>query len=427
MNHSRLLAIFVPLLLQGEVRTLTLRETIDLALKQNPDVILARLEEQKAAYQVGVARDPFTPKVVVGSGLAYTSGFPMSVEGSAPSILQARWIQSLYNKPKSYEVAAARETARATAFDTAARREEAAFQAAALYLDLEQIDRSAKLAAQQLESAERIGGTLEARIREGRDLPIEGRRNDVRMAQARQRLEELEANRDFLESNLAVILGFPPEDRVRVVPAENANRFAAAATHEASIEAALSNSKELKRIESAMQARGLEIRSARSAWLPQVDIVAQYGLFAKFNNYEEYFQTFERHNGQLGVSLALPILPGGGAKARAAQAEVEVTRLRTQHGAVRNRIVMDTRKTLGDVSRAERATETAKLDLDVSREQLGVLLAQFEEGRAGLREVEQGRIAEAEKWQAFYEAQHTLERARLELLRATGTLIAHVR
>src|SRR6478609_7905866 len=93
----------------AEVRTMTLRQAVDTAVRQNPEVVMARLEEQKAQEAVRIARDPFSPKVVVGSGLAYTSGFPMSVEGSAPSVFQARAIQSLYNKPRSYEVAAARE------------------------------------------------------------------------------------------------------------------------------------------------------------------------------------------------------------------------------------------------------------------------------------------------------------------------------
>src|SRR5689334_17539083 len=96
----------------AETHTLTLRQAVDMAIRQNPEIVMARLDEQKALEAVRIAKDPFSPKVIVGSGLAYTSGFPMSVEGSAPSVFQARAIQTLYNKPKSYEIAAARENAR---------------------------------------------------------------------------------------------------------------------------------------------------------------------------------------------------------------------------------------------------------------------------------------------------------------------------
>ncbi len=95
--------------LGAEVRTLTLRQAIELALKQNPELTLARLEEKKAEQDVRLARDAFVPKVVAGSGLAYSSGFPMSIEGATPSVIQARAIADVFNRPQSYRVAAAKE------------------------------------------------------------------------------------------------------------------------------------------------------------------------------------------------------------------------------------------------------------------------------------------------------------------------------
>src|SRR5690349_20524526 len=86
----------------AEVRPLTLRQTVALAVQQNPDVALARLDEEMARLAVRLAKDPFTPRVTVGSGLAYTYGFPMSVEGSAPSIVQARASSFIFNRQQNY-------------------------------------------------------------------------------------------------------------------------------------------------------------------------------------------------------------------------------------------------------------------------------------------------------------------------------------
>jgi outer membrane protein len=49
------------------------------------------------------------------------------------------------------------------------------------------------------------------------------------------------------------------------------------------------------------------------------------------------------------------------------------------------------------------------------------------EGRAALRQVEEARFNENEKWIAFYDAQFNLERARLNVLRETGELTAALR
>ena len=72
---------------QSQIHRLTLKEAIEVALKQNPDVVLARLEEQRNAQNLTIQKDPFSPKVFAGSGGAWSSGYPQSIDGNPPSIL----------------------------------------------------------------------------------------------------------------------------------------------------------------------------------------------------------------------------------------------------------------------------------------------------------------------------------------------------
>ncbi len=76
------------IIVSAEVRPLTLRQTLELAARQNPDVTLARLDEQRAEQGIKVAVDPFRPKIYGGSGVAATYGYPNSIDGSAPSLFQ---------------------------------------------------------------------------------------------------------------------------------------------------------------------------------------------------------------------------------------------------------------------------------------------------------------------------------------------------
>src|SRR5207253_1892262 len=104
--------------------TMTLRQALDQALAQNPDLLLARLDQQKARSQVTVTRDPFVPKVFAGSGAAWSTGFPSSIEGSAPSIVQVRAQMALFNRPLTYQIAQADEAARGAGVDVARREDE---------------------------------------------------------------------------------------------------------------------------------------------------------------------------------------------------------------------------------------------------------------------------------------------------------------
>jgi outer membrane protein len=407
----------------AQVRTITLREAVDLALKQNPEIALARLEETKAAEAVRVARDPFAPKIAAGSGLAYSSGIPMSIEGATPSIIQAQASQFIFNRPQTHLVAQARETARGAAIDTSARREEVALRAALAYLDAERQARMAETARRQVASLQRIAETVRLRVGDGRELPVEAKRADLNLARARQRLQAFEAGREDAEGSLALLLGLESSEEIRVA-VEDRTPAALPGGADSCAEAALANSKEVRRLESALTAKGFEVRAQKAAWLPRVDLVAQYALLARYNNYEAFFRKFQRHNGQIGVSLQIPLFAGTAVGAHARQAEADAARLRLELQSARSRIERDARRLYQQARNAESAREIARLDLDVAREQLSVLLAQIEEGRASLRQVEEARLAEDDKWLAFVESTYAIEAARLNLLHETGDLLA---
>ena len=136
---------------------------------------------------------------------------------------------------------------------------------------------------------------------------------------------------------------------------------------------------------------------------------------------------FRRHNWQLGASIQIPILPGGALEAVVSQAQSDQQRLRAELQSARNRITLAVHQGYQEVEKAKFAGDLAKAELDLAHEQLSILLAQMNEGRSTLRQVEEARFAEEEKWIAFYDAQFNTERAQLNVLRQTGELVASLR
>ena len=68
------------------------------------------------------------------------------------------------------------------------------------------------------------------------------------------------------------------------------------------------------------------------------------------------------------------------------------------------------------------AREVARLELKLAQENLQVVQAGFQEGRANLRDVERARLDENEKWVAYLDAGYDRQKAQLELLNITGDL-----
>jgi outer membrane protein len=404
----------------AEVHPMTLRQAVAMALKQNPDIELARLDAESARSAVRSAQDPFLPHVGMGSGLAYTNGFPMSIEGSAPAVLQARATQYLFNRQQTYTIAAAKENMRGAGFDVGSKRDEVAYRTTAVFLDAERAGRVGELARKEAESLDKVLETVRAQVSEGRALPLAEKQAAFSVAKARQIAESLELEQAGAETTLAIVVGYPAADRVRPVVTERAAP-AMPVSEEAAVQSAMESSNELKKLQSQITAKGLEMRGEKAARLPRVDLVAQYGLLSKFNNYDKYFAAFQRNNGEIGASFQVPLFSPH-VKSQLAQTETEAARLRLELANARNRIAGDLQQSYRDMKKAQTAAEVARLDLEVAREQLNVDLAQMQEGRLTLRQVEEARILESDKWIAFYDAQYALEKARWGVLRLTGGL-----
>lgn len=413
-------------LVHAEVHTLTLRQTAEAALRQSPDAVLARIEQRKAAAQVDIARDAFHPKIYAGSGLAYVYGFPQSIEGSAPSVVQARAVASIYDRAQRFRVAQAREAVSGAGESAERKRERALGEAIALHLEAERMQRLAASARSIRESAERIAATVDASVKEGRAIRLEFDKARLAVARARQKEAEWDGAKEHLEALLAVALGYPEgdlahpagEDRALPEVPESAGLV---------VETALRASHEVRELESALAAGRLRVQAERSARYPKMDLVAQYGLFARFNNYEDYFRRFQRNNAQVGVSVQVPLWLGPAAKALVDQAEGDLAGTQVELNRARGRIRVEAQQAHREVREADSARAVAREELEIARAEVAVETARLEEGHATLQAVEQARIAEQEKWVAYLASRERAERARYALLERTGELVPVLR
>src|ERR1700745_353880 len=65
---------------------LTLKGAVELALAHSPAAGQAAADEQRALALLHETRDAFIPQLLIGSGLGDSWGYPLSLEGSAPSL-----------------------------------------------------------------------------------------------------------------------------------------------------------------------------------------------------------------------------------------------------------------------------------------------------------------------------------------------------
>jgi outer membrane protein TolC len=435
--HTRLRLVLVAGLLalgtarqaaaQPAARAITLKEAVQLALEQNPDVLLTRVGEEKARQAVVEARAPFTPQVFAGSGLAYTDGIPQSVEGANPSVVRVVGRQFLYNKPQMATVRQAGEMVGAAEHVSAGKQEEVAYHAAATYLDFERAWRRLKLAQEQVESLRHVEETAAARVAEGREIQLELSRKRLERARAEQQVSNLQAQMELLEATLRRDLNLAEDVELTPSPTNTASTLPLPESKEVSRERAAANSPELKRLEANLRAKGFEMEAEKGARLPRVDLVAQYSLLARFNNYDKFFNDFQRHNFQIGMSFEVPLFTGKTVSSRVGRVALETRELRLRHEATESMVELEAERLHQQVQQAEGTMKLARMELDFARESLTVQMALLDEGRVDLDAVERARVEENQAWGAFYDSQYDLQKAKLNLLRQTGELVAALR
>jgi outer membrane protein TolC len=130
---------------------------------------------------------------------------------------------------------------------------------ASLFLDAEQAAHSLESAGKQVENLAKVKELVDARVAEGRELTIESKRADLNVLRAKNSVDKLTVNLIEAETMLAQVLGMGPDDRVRAAAEERA-AMAIPISEDASIEEALEHSPELRRLESDMEMKTLEIK-----------------------------------------------------------------------------------------------------------------------------------------------------------------------
>jgi len=402
-------------------RQLTLPEAVAMALRNNRDVLLAQTAVAQADAEFREARSVFRPQVVLGSGLAATAGFPLSIEGSAPSIFTVASSQALLNGNLKNLAKQAGQMRLASEKSLEEKRDDIVAQTVSTYLDLDRNRRSLEYVsrhAQNLLAAERIMGE---RVAAGLEPPLQATRAKLNSARARSRVVAMENQIAMLELSLRDLTGIPQSEAILTEPAE-VPALSPDETEERLLARAIENNQGIQALEEQIRAREFQVKSQQSLRWPRINLVGQYGLFSDINNFSQYFQKFSRNNATLGFSVQVPIYQGDTLSAGIAKAQAELAAARYRRDQGRAAVAAGIRQMWNEVQQQSSGQEVAKLELEVARRSLDAVLAQYEEGRVNRLAVEEARSQEDESWVNFFQAGYLAEKARLELLRLSGEI-----
>ena len=399
---------------------LTLKQAVANSVQKSREVSLARLQYQSSREESSVARAQFLPSLFAGSGVAYTSGFPILAAGGAPALFNLTYNQDLLNLPARGDVHADEQKAEQQRLQVDAVRDGVIGRTASAYLQLAKVRQQLDVVRSERASAQKILDYTRQRMEAGFELPIEVTRAQLTAAQVEERMAQFEDQEETTADQLRFLLGLEPDQPLEVtsedIPA------AADQTINDLVATALRYNPEVKQADSVRMASELRLRGERGGYWPTIGLIGQYNLLAKFNNYDQFFNKFQRNNFIAGIDVRIPVFVSHtGAAVAFAQADLTTSQLQAE--TKRAEVSLDVRHRARQERETETAREVARLELQLAQQNVEVLQSQFQQGHASVRDLESARLDQEEKSIALLDAGFARQQAELDLLRTTGQLV----
>jgi len=267
-------------------------------------------------------------------------------------------------------------------------------------------------------SAQRIVEYTRERAAAGMDYPIEVTRSELTQAKIQQQIVQLGGQIEILTDGLHKLTGLPPE-RLEAISTEGLPEFEPpVADH---LQDAVESSPVLREMGFERSASQANLKGARRGYWPSVDLIGQYNLFAQFNNYQQFFTTFQRNSAAIGVLIRVPVFSPK-TSASVALAKSQLSEADLALAKVRDNTEIATKQSTINAADLNAKLAVAKLELKLAQEYLALIQSRFDQGQATLKELEQARLDEGEKWLAFLDSDFARQQGELALMQMTGRL-----
>jgi outer membrane protein TolC len=413
--------LFLPLFTPASVlaEPVTLRQAVELALQHASGVGVAAAEERRATANYHELRNSYIPQLNAGAGIGWSDGFPLSLEGSAPSLFNVNAQSALLHPELKYFLQADRSDIKDSALRMKDQRNGVIQDTVLSYAELAKWERRLSGLRETQGEEEKMQAAVEERVKEGVDSELDATKARLSVARVRLRVAEASGAADVLREHLAKLTGMPTmsfeidAESMPGLPAAKEEEDLPAKSTDAnpSVQAAVEHAR----------AQYLRVKGERRALLPSVDFAAQYANIASFNNYEQVYRNIQPNNATVGVSIHLPFF-NLAQHSRIEQAEAEADRAKKQAEGVKNQVSEETLRLQRSVTQMQAARDVAELEYEIAQQNVEAVKTRMESSTANLHDLDNAQIQVSERFITLQDVTFELERSEVGLMRATGEL-----
>ena len=404
---------------------LTLKQAVQLALKQNPQRLIAQILVQESDRNSQIARSALLPQANVAASGAVIQYNVQSIE-RAPKradlgpyqIINAgpAFSQTILDFPKIRAYQIGREGTHQARADEQTAREVVVNAVVDQYLLILRALATRDAAKSRVALAQRLYEQAAELQKTGIGLNIDTVRANVELQNERQNLIDAETLTHTTRYGLAALLDLPRDQDLEV--ADHLDFFDLPALDKRTLlDQALTSRPEIHSFNSQQRIAKLTTDAAGEQRLPQLDFSGFW-----------YYQGSRFNNGipayTYAISLEFPIFTGGRIRAEEGRAKLEEQHVAENRRQLEAQIVDEVKSALDELTAARNSVDAANLGLQLAQEEVAQAQRRFAAGVTTNVEVitAQDELARANDNQIAALYQFNLSRA--SLARATGEIEA---
>jgi len=420
----------------AQTTQLTLRQSIDRALGQNPETVASRADEKAASASSRLARTSlfpqlnFTEDISRGDDPVYAFGMQLRQQ----RFTQADFAVNSLNRPQPIGDFATRISGSWMAFDSFKTqktirsadlmRKSSASSAKAVdqkivlnvvqaYESVLFAERKTDVALREQETADALYRAVDDHVKAGLAVESDRMAAAVNVAARKQELIAAQGDLEIAWAQLRMAMGDSDLQPTHLQPIE-AHSFPAQSLDQ-EIATAVRTRPDLTALREAQSAQGAQVGAAKSSFGPHV---------SAYGNWEEDRDSLASSGGNnwvAGVQIGIDILPFGRHAELARETAVK-QRVDAQVASYQQQVRLAV--SLAHIHRktAEQSMETARAAMDEAAESLRILRNRYSAGLATITDLLRGEDAERESQSNYWHSVYGNAESYAELLYATGTL-----
>jgi len=401
--------------------SLTLKDAVQLALKQNPQVVIARLLWMESDRQRQISRAALLPQAnLTAAGVLNRYNFatiertPMRTTVGLYQFIQAgpAFSQTLLDLPlfRSYQIS--REGVRESQAQENVTREDVVASVVTQYIQVLRAFALYDAAKVRVALAQRLFEQASNLQKTGVGLSIDTTRANVELQNERQNLTDAETATHTTNYVLAELLDLPRDQEPAVADKLQFFELPEFEITEA-IKTALATRPEMQAQASQERIAHLEKKSASEERAPQLDFSGAW--LYQGSHFDNGIPAYTYQ-----VGLSIPLFTGGRIHAEIARADLEVKHIDQNRQLLEERIVREVKSAIDELDAARKNVDVANLGLQLANEEVAQAERRFAAGVTTNVEVitAQDELARANNNQI--DALYRFNQSRVNLAQALG-------